>query len=210
MTSAGVLKIADFGLARLYGSPQKRYTQMVVTLWYRAPELLLGTAEYTPAIDVWSVGCIFGEWLNKGVALMQGRTEIQQLEQICRLLGAPNDRIWPGLARMPHASKLNLSHFPTHNSIRQRLSMTEACFDLLNSMLTFDPTKRITAEAALRHPYFTEAPRPQAMEYMPSFPSAHEGVKRKKARDELNDELEVEESARYEQRSKAAGFQLKF
>lgn len=83
-----MLKIADFGLARLYGSPLKPYTHMVVTLWYRAPELLLGTRVYTPAIDMWSVGCIFAEWLNKGEPLLQGRSEIQQLDQILRLLGA--------------------------------------------------------------------------------------------------------------------------
>lgn len=204
-----MLKIADFGLARLYGSPQKPYTQMVVTLWYRAPELLLGSNEYTPAIDVWSVGCIFGEWLNKGVALLQGRTEIQQLDAIFRLLGAPNERIWPGFLKMPHGSKLQLSHYPTHNSIRQRLSITEACFDLLNSMLTYDPAKRITAEAALRHAYFTEPPRPQSLEYMPTFPSAHEG-KRRRTNDDLGDELKLDEEARFEQRHKAAGFQLKF
>lgn len=182
---------------------------MVVTLWYRAPELLLGSSKYSAPIDMWSVGCIFAEWLNKGVPLLQGRSEMQMVDQIFRLLGAPNERTWPGIREMPNASKLSFAHFPTHNSIRQRLSMTEACFDLLSSMLTYDPSKRITADAALQHSYFTEAPRPQSLEYMPTFPSAHEGVKRRKpnAEDLL---LEGGDTYENEPRTKAAGFQLKF
>lgn len=81
LNNRGEIKVADFGLARKYGSPMGNMTQLVVTLWYRAPELLLGAKEYTTAIDMWSVGCIFAELLNNE-ALAPGRSEIDQLDRV--------------------------------------------------------------------------------------------------------------------------------
>jgi cell division cycle 2-like protein len=81
LNNRGEIKVADFGLARKYGSPMGNMTQLVVTLWYRAPELLLGSKEYTTAIDMWSVGCIFAELLNNE-ALLTGRSEIDQLDRV--------------------------------------------------------------------------------------------------------------------------------
>lgn len=96
----GILKIGDFGLAREYGSPLRRYTPVVVTLWYRCPELLLGEQLYSTAVDMWSVGCIMGELLQRK-ALMPGKSEKEQITLIFTLLGKPNDTIWPGYSKLP-------------------------------------------------------------------------------------------------------------
>nr|XP_029118452.1 cyclin-dependent kinase G-2 isoform X2 [Elaeis guineensis] len=100
LNNRGELKICDFGLSRQYGSPLKPYTHLVVTLWYRAPELLLGAKEYSTAIDMWSLGCIMAELLAKE-PLFNGKTEFDQLDKIFRTLGTPNEKIWPGFAKLP-------------------------------------------------------------------------------------------------------------
>lgn len=102
----GVLKVADFGLAREYGSPLKSYTSLVVTLWYRAPELLLGQKMYSTHIDMWSVGCIFGELLLNR-ALFAGKSEIEQIQILFRELGVPNEETWPGVSELPMMKKIN-------------------------------------------------------------------------------------------------------
>eukprot|EP01116_Phalansterium_solitarium_P002739 TRINITY_DN1295_c0_g1_i1.p1 TRINITY_DN1295_c0_g1~~TRINITY_DN1295_c0_g1_i1.p1 ORF type:complete len:511 (+),score=123.95 TRINITY_DN1295_c0_g1_i1:109-1533(+) len=179
-SNKGVLKIADFGLAREYGSPLKTYTHMVVTLWYRAPELLLGTKKYTTAIDMWSVGCIFAEFLTKE-PLLQGNSELNQLELMFKLLGTPNESIWPGFSDLKSAKKVNFFHQP-YNNLKSRLppTTTEAAFDLLNKMLTYDPKQRITAAEALEHPYFKEHPRAQSTDFMPTFPASNDGTRRRR------------------------------
>ncbi|KAK1326901.1 Cyclin-dependent kinase G-2 [Acorus calamus] len=177
LNNRGELKICDFGLSRQYGSPLKPYTHLVVTLWYRAPELLLGVKEYSTAIDMWSLGCIMAELLAKE-PLFSGKTEIDQLDKIYRILGTPNERIWPGFAKLPKAriqtvkqpyNKLREKFPPTSFSGRPTLS--EAGFDLLNKLLTFDPEKRITADAALKHEWFREVPLPKSKDFMPTFPA---------------------------------------
>ena len=90
------VKIADFGLARSFTVPFPELTHEVVTLWYRAPEILLGQKTYTPAIDIWSVGCIYAEMLT-GRPLFDGASEIGQLIKIFKLMGTPNDSNWPGV-----------------------------------------------------------------------------------------------------------------
>ncbi|XP_039068968.1 cyclin-dependent kinase G-2-like isoform X2 [Hibiscus syriacus] len=100
LNNQGDLKICDFGLARQYGSPLKPYTHLVVTLWYRAPELLLGARQYFTAIDMWSLGCIMAELLSKE-PLFNGKTEFDQLYKIFRTLGTPNETIWPGFSKLP-------------------------------------------------------------------------------------------------------------
>ncbi|KAI3780045.1 hypothetical protein L2E82_09906 [Cichorium intybus] len=100
LNNRGELKICDFGLARQYGSPLKPYTHLVVTLWYRAPELLLGAKEYSTAIDMWSLGCIMAELLSKQ-PLFNGKTEFDQLDKIFKILGTPNETIWPGFSKLP-------------------------------------------------------------------------------------------------------------
>lgn len=96
----GHLKLADFGLARAFGIPTRTYTHEVVTLWYRAPEILLGARHYSTPVDMWSVGCIFAEMVNHH-ALFPGDSEIDQLFRIFRALGTPDDTIWPGVSHFP-------------------------------------------------------------------------------------------------------------
>ncbi|XP_077227264.1 cyclin-dependent kinase G-2-like isoform X2 [Tasmannia lanceolata] len=100
LNNRGELKICDFGLSRQYGSPLKPYTHLVVTLWYRAPELLLGAKQYSTAIDMWSLGCIMAELLTKE-PLFSGKTEFDQLDKIFKTLGTPNEKIWPGFVKLP-------------------------------------------------------------------------------------------------------------
>ncbi|CBI15625.3 unnamed protein product, partial [Vitis vinifera] len=175
----GELKICDFGLSRQYASPSKPYTQLVVTLWYRAPELLLGTKQYSTAIDMWSVGCIMAELLAKE-PLFQGKTELDQLDKIFKILGTPNKTIWPGVSNLP-GFKANFVKQP-YNLLRKKFPATsftgfpvlsDSGFDLLSKLLTYDPEKRITAEAALDHDWFHEVPLPKCEGFMPFFPAQH-------------------------------------
>ncbi|KAH9610576.1 hypothetical protein KSS87_003336 [Heliosperma pusillum] len=194
LNNQGELKICDFGLARQYGSPLKPYTHLVVTLWYRAPELLMGAREYSTAIDMWSLGCIMAELLSKD-PLFNGKTEFDQLDKIFKILGTPNETIWPGIKKLP-GLKVNfvkhqlpalvdsgLAFWPNwYNQLRKKFPATsftgcpvlsDAGFDLLNRLLTYDPEKRITANAALRHEWFREVPLPKSKEFMPTFPAQH-------------------------------------
>ncbi len=101
MDPNGVLKIADFGLARSYSVPMPSLTQEVVTLWYRAPEILLGKQDYNPNIDVWSAGCILAEML-KGQVLFQGQSEIDQIFKIFHTMGLPTMSDWPDFTTLPN------------------------------------------------------------------------------------------------------------
>jgi serine/threonine protein kinase len=105
LNAAGDLKLADFGLARNYIDEERGYTNRVITLWYRPPELLLGEEHYGPAVDVWSAGCILGE-LIKGAPLLPGRDEISQLDVISRLCGTPSEENWPDVYRLPWYEKV--------------------------------------------------------------------------------------------------------
>ena len=168
-SNEGRLKIGDFGLARLYGSPLGHMTQTVVTLWYRAPELLLGCKEYTTAIDMWSVGCIFAEFLLKE-PLFPGRSEIETLDKIFKLLGTPNEKIWPGLHRLPNVQRVMFVEQP-YNNLRSKFPfLTQNGLDLINKLLTYDPSRRISAEEALEHPYFRESPLPKDPALFPTWP----------------------------------------
>ncbi|KAJ1401983.1 Serine/threonine-protein kinase, active site [Sesbania bispinosa] len=179
LNNRGELKICDFGLARQYGSPLKPYTHLVVTLWYRAPELLLGAKQYSTAIDMWSLGCIMAELLAKE-PLFNGKTEFDQLDKIFRILGTPNETIWPGFSKLPGVKVNFVKH--QYNLLRKKFPATsftgspvlsDSGFDLLNKLLTYDPEKRITAEAALNHEWFREVPLPKSKEFMPTFPAQH-------------------------------------
>ncbi|KAH7549747.1 hypothetical protein ACOSP7_025325 [Xanthoceras sorbifolium] len=180
VNNQGELKICDFGMSRHYGSPLKPYTSLVVTLWYRAPELLLGMKKYSMAIDMWSLGCIMAELLAKK-PLFNGKTEADQIDKIFKTLGTPTEAIWPGFSELPGA-KANFVKQP-FNLLRKRFPATsftgspvlsESGFDLLNKLLTYDPEKRITADAALNHDWFHEVPLPKSKEFMPTFPPQHD------------------------------------
>eukprot|EP00727_Mastigamoeba_balamuthi_P000820 m51a1_g10735 putative cyclin-dependent kinase g-2-like isoform x1 (371) ;mRNA; r:303012-304824 len=170
-SNRGELKLADFGLARTCGQPEKPITPTVVTLWYRAPELLLGQRTYGPPIDLWAVGCIVAE-LMIGEPLLPGKTEPDQFRLVASLLGSPTERIWPDVGQLPLARRmLELTGDHKYNCLRRRIpSLSDSAFHLINSLLTYDPKKRMTAEEALCHHYFEERPLPQPVDMMPTFP----------------------------------------
>ncbi|NXD42409.1 CD11B kinase, partial [Copsychus sechellarum] len=132
LSHSGILKVGDFGLAREYGSPLKPYTPVVVTLWYRAPELLLGAKEYSTAIDMWSVGCIFGELLTQK-PLFPGKSEIDQINKVFKDLGTPSEKIWPGYNELPAVKKMTFTEYP-YNNLRKRFGalLSDQGFDLMN------------------------------------------------------------------------------
>lgn len=152
----GTLKIADFGLARAFIVPIREYTHEVVTLWYRAPEILLGQRQYSPAVDIWSIGAIFVEMINKR-PLWPGDSEIDELFRIFRTLGTPTEQMWPGVTSLPDY-KSSFPKWPANKVARVVPSMAKDphAVDLLTQMLHYDPVKRISAKAALNHPYFDD------------------------------------------------------
>jgi len=175
LSSSGQLKLADFGLARHYHKrrPNLDYTNRVITLWYRPPELLLGATAYGPAVDIWSVGCIMLEMVTKK-ALFPGIDEIDQLVRIWGIMGSPTTEKWPKVTELPwwelvkpqvanrevfHEEYVGYSPIQvgTNNSV-----LSEQGLDLASKLLALDPEQRPTAFEALQHPYFTtELPRPE-------------------------------------------------
>ena len=156
----GVLKLADFGLARSFGLPVRGFSHEVVTLWYRAPDVLLQSTRYSTSIDMWSVGCVFAE-MFLGRPLFTG-TDGAQLYSIFRILGTPTPETLPGLEDLPGWQDTG-KHLEVCEGVSLRVLIKGLCddgFDLLYSMLTYDPRKRITAEEALRHSYFNDVRLP--------------------------------------------------
>lgn len=173
LNQRGELKLCDFGLARTYDPIEAGiYTPKVVTLWYRAPELLFGEEQYTAAIDMWSCGCVFAEFL-KHAPLFPASTEIELMQMICALLGNPNSNIWPGWDSLPHAKSFKFPEQPYNFLELNFPSLSPAGVDLLDGLLTYDPGKRLTAKEALAHEYFKEMPPPKSPAEMPTFPSTH-------------------------------------
>ncbi|XP_035500536.1 cyclin-dependent kinase 11B isoform X4 [Scophthalmus maximus] len=174
LSHKGILKIGDFGLAREYGSPLKPYTPIVVTLWYRSPELLLGAKEYSTAVDMWSVGCIFGELLTQK-PLFPGKSEIDQINKVFKDLGSPSEKIWPGYNELPAVKKMTFTEYP-YNNLRKRFGalLSDQGFDLMNKFLTYCPSKRILSDEGLKHEYFRETPLPIDPSMFPTWPAKSE------------------------------------
>uniref|UniRef100_A0A8C2ZJD1 cyclin-dependent kinase n=1 Tax=Cyclopterus lumpus TaxID=8103 RepID=A0A8C2ZJD1_CYCLU len=181
LSHKGILKIGDFGLAREYGSPLKPYTPVVVTLWYRSPELLLGAKEYSTAVDMWSVGCIFGELLTQK-PLFPGKSEIDQINKVFKDLGSPSEKIWPGYNEMPAVKKMTFTEYP-YNHLRKRFGalLSDQGFDLMNKFLTYCPSKRILSDEGLKHEYFRESPLPIDPSMFPTWPAKSEQQRVKRA-----------------------------
>ena len=194
LSNRGTLKIADFGISRYAGNPLPkghRLTPLVVTLWYRAPELLLGATTYGRAIDLWSVGCIFAELAGGGQPLLPGKNEVDQLALTFALCGIPTERSWPSFRRLPNARLLKLpapTEENTRSNIRARFaaSLSTLGTDLLEALLALDPAGRPdSAYDAARHAYFREKPLPVPEALFPTFPSRAGGERRRRRRSEL-------------------------
>ncbi|ORY73692.1 kinase-like domain-containing protein [Protomyces lactucae-debilis] len=175
----GQVKCGDLGLARLFFTPLQPFwagDKVVVTIWYRAPELLLGAKHYGPAIDMWAIGCIFAELLVlrplfKGdEAKVDNKKQVpfqrEQLKKIIDMLGKPTPERWPDVVNMPEYNQLKTfraqhyaNQLPNWYNLIGPMAASQEGLKLLMSLLEYDPTKRLSAEDALKHPYFQEMPK---------------------------------------------------
>eukprot|EP00048_Salpingoeca_helianthica_P010785 m.154818 g.154818 ORF g.154818 m.154818 type:complete len:926 (+) comp15138_c7_seq1:56-2833(+) len=156
----GHLKLADFGLARRFAPDETRaYTNRVITLWYRPPELLLGSILYGGAVDMWSAGCILGE-LFESRPILRTDTELEQLEAVFRLCGSPTPETWPGVAALPHYATCRVRKDYPRRIAEQFASLPPDALNLLDRLLALDPDRRLSAAAALKHPFLATATGP--------------------------------------------------
>jgi len=169
LNNEGCLKIADFGLANFMRAKNKQpLTSRVVTLWYRPPELLLGSTNYGESVDVWSVGCVFAE-LFIGRPLLKGRTEVEQLHKIFKLCGSPPDDYWKK-SKLPLASMFKPQH-PYESTLRERCKeFPKSALNLIDTFLSIEPYRRGTASSALESEYFTTKPYACDPSCLPKYP----------------------------------------
>jgi negative regulator of PHO system len=154
INSKGQLKLGDFGLARAFGIPVNTFSNEVVTLWYRAPDVLLGSRTYNTSIDIWSAGCIMAE-MYTGRPLFPGTTNEDQIVRIFRIMGTPTERTWPNITQFPEY-KTNFQMYATQE-LRQILPQIDPTgINLLSRMLQLRPEMRISAKEALSHPWFSD------------------------------------------------------
>ncbi|KAA8912589.1 hypothetical protein TRICI_003427 [Trichomonascus ciferrii] len=154
INNKGQLKLADFGLARAFGIPVNTFSNEVVTLWYRAPDVLLGSRTYSTSIDLWSAGCILAEMFT-GRPLFPGTSSDDQLQKIFKLMGTPNERTWPGISSLPGYR----DDFPIYSPQDLRVIIPQIdplALELLVLLLQMRPEDRITARQALQHPWFAD------------------------------------------------------
>ncbi|XP_053138315.1 cyclin-dependent kinase 9 isoform X1 [Hemicordylus capensis] len=171
ITRDGVLKLADFGLARAFSlaknSQPNRYTNRVVTLWYRPPELLLGERDYGPPIDLWGAGCIMAEMWTRS-PIMQGNTEQHQLTLISQLCGSITPEVWPNVDKYELYQKLDLPK-GQKRKVKDRLKAyvkDQYALDLIDKLLVLDPAQRIDSDDALNHDFFWSDPMPSDLKNM--------------------------------------------
>ncbi|MCJ1361530.1 serine/threonine protein kinase, CMGC, CDC2/CDK sub [Acarospora aff. strigata] len=189
INNQGILQIADFGLARPYddevpqpgkggGEATRDYTTLVVTRWYRPPELLLQLRRYTTAIDMWGVGCVFGE-MFKGKPILAGNSDLNQLQMVFDLVGSPTEETMPGWTSLPGCEGVK-SFKPRLGTLAQVFrEQGSSAISLLSELLKLDWRKRINAIDAMQHPYFKNNPLPANPGELPRFEDSHELDRRK-------------------------------
>jgi cyclin-dependent kinase 7 len=161
----GQLVLADFGLAKVFGSPDRDLSHQACTLWYRAPELLFGAQSYGTAADMWSVGCIFAELLSRK-PFFPGENQLNQLSLIFAALGTPVEAQWPGLTSLPQYTQFSECQ---GTPLREMFgAASDDALELLSGLLTFNPQQRFTAQQAANHRYFTSNPPPTDASQLPT------------------------------------------
>ncbi|KAG5014427.1 hypothetical protein JHK85_020563 [Glycine max] len=169
----GILKIADFGLATFFDPKQKHpMTSRVVTLWYRPPELLLGSTSYGVGVDLWSVGCILAELLT-GKPIMPGRTEVEQLHKIFKLCGSPSEEYWKKY-RLPNAALYKPQQPYKRNTLETFKDFPSSSLPLIETLLAIDPDDRGSTSAALNSEFFTTVPYACEPSNLPKYPPTKE------------------------------------
>ncbi|KIW45895.1 uncharacterized protein PV06_01601 [Exophiala oligosperma] len=209
VSNTGLLKYADFGLARFYTKSRKLdYTNRVITIWYRPPELILGETQYGPEVDIWSAACVFVEMFTKKAIFPGEGGELSQLEKVYNMLGTPTRAEWPGIIDLPWFELMQ----PADRRKRQfetimRDIFTPAGLELVQWMFKYDPKKRPSADEVLKHAYFlNEEPKPeQAMELARVEGDWHEFESKaaRRERDKQEKERRKEEQLREKEKRKA-------
>ncbi|OWB54736.1 ATP binding protein [[Candida] boidinii] len=190
VNNMGLLKITDFGLARTMKTLNRdiespNYTNRVITLWYRPPEILLGSTDYGREIDIWGIGCILMELFTRS-AIFQGVDEVDQLWKVYDIMGTITIDDWPEADQLPWFEMLRPNQHSKSKFDEQFSSiLTPKCFDLAKKLLKMNPNKRITASDALKHEYFTEEPLEAPLEFLKNVEGEwHEFEAKKKRRKE--------------------------
>lgn len=173
----GVLKLTDFGLSRVYGSPERRYTNQVFARWYRAPELFFGSTCYGPGVDIWALGCIFAELLLRKPWFV-GESDIEVLSKIFEALGTPKDDNWAGMKHLPGFVPFQKTEAPPLRTLFP--GADNNALDLLSKMVCLNPRRRINANEALQHSYFKVKPLPTAPEQLPKPHTRYQDTKKRK------------------------------
>lgn len=191
INNEGIVKLADFGLARHFvgdtpsveGTPAATcdYTKMVVTRWYRPPELVLGETRYTPAIDMWGIGCVFGEMFKRR-PILQGNSDLDQGNLIFQLVGPPTDESMPGYRQLPNSKDISFGNVKRQLEVQFYDIPTDARL-LLSKLLTLNPLTRYSALGALQDPFFTNDPQPCLPQDIPKYAASHEYTSKREGRD---------------------------
>ncbi|KAF9493060.1 Pkinase-domain-containing protein [Pleurotus eryngii] len=182
ISNTGSLRIADFGLARAFTTSatfrgkEKKYTNCVVTRWYRPPELLLGAQQYGGEVDIWGIGCVLAEMFTRK-PILPGTSDVDQLEKIWQLCGTPNQHTWPNHDALPGCEGVKRFNTTYSRRLKQTYDIVVASpetVDLLDQLLVCNPKERLTASQALDHRYFWSDPLPADPKSLPSYEASHE------------------------------------